>query len=169
MGLGLSFYPFKWLLGGGKGASGGPGSALSRWRCHLHCALSLSLLLSPVAVALLGFLPLVSKPKALLGLLPPRDLPCAQTGEWGLGGWGRVEEAQQACVCTHTHGHPCFSLQKKLPHGSVHHDGREFQGVGPRFQHGVSMDRAFSPHLRCRGGIWAGRESRSERAPTVEG
>ena len=26
-----------------------------------------------------------------------------------------MREAQQACVCTHTHGHPCFSLQKKLP------------------------------------------------------
>lgn len=40
---------------------------------------------------------------------------CSDRWSGGWEGGEGLREAQQACVCTHTHGHPCFSLQKKLP------------------------------------------------------
>lgn len=49
-------------------------------------------------------------------------------------------------MCTHIPA-PAPLAEETSSHGSVHYDGRELQGAGPRLQHGVSMDQGLCPHL----------------------
>lgn len=161
MGLGLSFLPIQVASGRGQGGLGWVGAlCMVTRRCHLHCALSYLASTLTCDRGPPGFLPLVSKPKALLGFYHQETRHVLRPV-----GWGKVE-GSPAGRCAHPCSWPPLPLpaEEASPHGSVHHDGREFQGVGPRFQHGVSMDRALSPHLEM-----PRRDLGWERVPIREG
>lgn len=75
--------PIVWLLGGGRGASDGwglctwlRGAVTSTVPCHLPAS-TVTCVRGPP-----GFPPPLSTPRALLGILPLGDSPCAQAGAW---------------------------------------------------------------------------------------